>query len=122
MEGVRRDGRRGESGDHLTFHVFPAGQRGGYGWVDRASGREEPRYAGDPRAAAIAEAARRLVEFRDRWLNLRNTARTASGGAPGTMIELRVTPSLNYLGAVYCVPGGRSLEQILATGQATEFY
>ena len=26
-------------------------------------------YAGDPRAAAIAEAARRLVELRDRWLN-----------------------------------------------------
>ena len=26
-------------------------------------------YAGDPRAAAIADAARRLVEFRDRWLN-----------------------------------------------------
>ena len=26
-------------------------------------------YAGDPRAAAIAEAARQLVEFRDRWLN-----------------------------------------------------
>ena len=26
-------------------------------------------YADDPRAAAIAEAARRLVEYRDRWLN-----------------------------------------------------
>ena len=26
-------------------------------------------YAGDPRAVAIAEAARRLVELRDRWLN-----------------------------------------------------
>ena len=26
-------------------------------------------YAGDPRAAAIAEATRRLVELRDRWLN-----------------------------------------------------
>ena len=26
-------------------------------------------YADDPRAAAIAEAARRLVELRDRWLN-----------------------------------------------------
>ena len=26
-------------------------------------------YAGDPRAEAIAEAARRLVELRDRWLN-----------------------------------------------------
>ena len=26
-------------------------------------------YAGDPRAAAIADAARRLVEYRDRWLN-----------------------------------------------------
>ncbi|MCY4588333.1 MAG: class I SAM-dependent DNA methyltransferase, partial [Bryobacterales bacterium] len=26
-------------------------------------------YAGDPRASAIADAARRLVEFRDRWLN-----------------------------------------------------
>ena len=26
-------------------------------------------YANDPRAVAIAEAARRLVELRDRWLN-----------------------------------------------------
>ena len=26
-------------------------------------------YAADPRAVAIAEAARRLVELRDRWLN-----------------------------------------------------
>ena len=26
-------------------------------------------YAGDPRAAAIAEAARRLIDLRDRWLN-----------------------------------------------------
>ena len=26
-------------------------------------------YAGDPRASAIADAARRLVELRDRWLN-----------------------------------------------------
>ena len=26
-------------------------------------------YAGDPRAQAIAEAARRLIELRDRWLN-----------------------------------------------------
>ena len=26
-------------------------------------------YANDPRAAAIADAARRLVELRDRWLN-----------------------------------------------------
>ena len=26
-------------------------------------------YADDPRAAAIADAARRLVELRDRWLN-----------------------------------------------------
>ena len=26
-------------------------------------------YASDPRAQAIAAAARRLVEFRDRWLN-----------------------------------------------------
>ena len=26
-------------------------------------------YADDPRAVAIAEAARRLVELRDRWLN-----------------------------------------------------
>ena len=26
-------------------------------------------YAGDPRATAIAEASRRLVELRDRWLN-----------------------------------------------------
>ena len=27
-------------------------------------------YVGDPRAAAVAEAAHRLVELRDRWLNL----------------------------------------------------
>ena len=26
-------------------------------------------YANDPRASAIADAARRLVKFRDRWLN-----------------------------------------------------
>ena len=26
-------------------------------------------YAGDPRATAIAEAARRLVALRERWLN-----------------------------------------------------
>ena len=26
-------------------------------------------YANDPRASAIADAARRLIEFRDRWLN-----------------------------------------------------
>ena len=26
-------------------------------------------YVGDPRASAIADAARKLVEYRDRWLN-----------------------------------------------------
>ena len=45
-----------------TFETFP--------FPDGLSSDIPPTdYAGDPRAIAIAEAARRLVELRDRWLN-----------------------------------------------------
>ena len=40
-------------------------------------------YAGEPRAAAIAEAARRLVELRDRWLNPPEWTEWADEPAPG---------------------------------------
>ena len=45
-----------------TFETFPFPE--GLSPDGPASG-----YAGDPRAVAIAQAARRLVELRDRWLN-----------------------------------------------------
>ena len=40
-------------------------------------------YADDPRAIAIAEAARRLVELRDRWLNPPEWAEWIEEPAPG---------------------------------------
>ena len=40
-------------------------------------------YADDPRAAAIAEAARRLVELRDRWLNPPEWVEWVSEPVPG---------------------------------------
>ena len=40
-------------------------------------------YAGDPRAVAIAEAARRLVELRDRWLNPTEWVEWVDEPAPG---------------------------------------
>ena len=40
-------------------------------------------YANDPRAIAIAEAARRLVEFRDRWLNPPEWVQWIDEPAPG---------------------------------------
>ncbi len=40
-------------------------------------------YAGDPRAVAIAEAARRLVELRDRWLNPPEWAAWVDEPVPG---------------------------------------
>ena len=40
-------------------------------------------YAGDPRASAIAEAARRLVELRDRWLNPPEWVEWVDEPAPG---------------------------------------
>ena len=40
-------------------------------------------YAGDPRAIAIAEAARRLVELRDRWLNPPEWVRWIEEPVPG---------------------------------------
>ena len=40
-------------------------------------------YAGEPRAAAIAEAARRLVELRDRWLNPPEWTEWADEPVPG---------------------------------------
>ena len=40
-------------------------------------------YAGDPRAVAIAEAARRLVERRDRWLNPPEWVEWADEPVPG---------------------------------------
>ncbi len=40
-------------------------------------------YANDPRAAAIAEAARRLVELRDRWLNPPEWVEWADEPVPG---------------------------------------
>ena len=45
-----------------TFETFP--------FPDRLTPNvPDNRYASDPRAIAVAEAARRLVELRDRWLN-----------------------------------------------------
>ena len=40
-------------------------------------------YAGDPRAVAIAEAARRLVELRDRWLNPPEWVKWVDEAMPG---------------------------------------
>ncbi len=40
-------------------------------------------YAGAPRAAAIAHAARRLVELRDRWLNPPEWLEWADEAVPG---------------------------------------
>ena len=45
-----------------TFQTFPFPE----GLTPDVPARD---YANDPRAMAIAEAARRLVELRDRWLN-----------------------------------------------------
>ena len=45
-----------------TFETFPFP-------ADLSPDIPAANYAGDPRAIAIAEAARRLVELRDRWLN-----------------------------------------------------
>ena len=42
-----------------------------------------PSYAADPRAAAIAEAGRRLAELRDRWLNPREWVEWVDEPVPG---------------------------------------
>ena len=47
-------------------------------------------YAADPRAIAVAEAARRLVELRDRWLNPPEWVEWADEPVPG--YPLRPTP------------------------------
>ena len=55
-------------------------------------------YATDPRAIAVAEAARRLVELRDRWLNPPEwvvTVATAVAGQPsGVMAKNQIVAEI----------------------------
>ena len=59
---VARQGQRPALHAHPTFETFPF--PGGLSPDIPATDN-----AADPRAVAIADAARRLVELRDRWLN-----------------------------------------------------
>ena len=60
--GSRHGGERPTYNQTSTFQTFPFPE----GLTPDIAAAE---YANDPRAIAIAEAARRLVELRDRWLN-----------------------------------------------------
>ncbi|NLD42012.1 MAG: hypothetical protein GX657_00815 [Chloroflexi bacterium] len=93
-----------------TFETYP------FPWPPR----QEP--AGDPRAAAIAEAARRLVAQRDAWLNppgaspqeLRRRTLTKLYNARPTWLQMAHQRLDEAVLAAYGWPADLSDEEVLA--------